>query len=91
MVSDGLFRFAFHDGDGGEAACILEDLVADRATLDAVAAEQGLWCAEIVGNECELPGEIAGVLNTGVHALATGGAVDVGCVAGKEYATGAIV
>src|SRR5690606_39806132 len=42
-------------------------------------------------DERELPAEVPRVLDAGVHALRTDGAVDVRGVAGKEEAAGAVV
>ena len=91
VVPDRLPGFAFHDSDGGETARILKDFIADRTALDTVAGEQGFRCAEVAGDEGEFPGEVAGVLNTGVHALTTSGAVNVRCISDEKDTAGAIV
>src|SRR4030095_2313231 len=52
--------------------------------------EQTLAC-EPLGRQRELPAEVPRVLNAGVPPCRPSGAVDVGCTAGKEDPTGAIV
>ena len=68
----------------GQPRRIAQHPVADGAALDRVAVEQARGGGR--ADEGELPGEVEGVLHAGVHALAAGGAVDVGGVAGEEDA-----
>src|SRR3546814_10409721 len=59
-------------------------------SLRFVTLEQQCRIAVAAQRVCELPAEIDGVLDAGVHALAAGRAVDVGGVAGQATASLAI-
>jgi hypothetical protein len=66
-----------------------DDLLADRVALGVVALQQRGSGAPL-HDERELPREVQRVLDPGVHALATGGRVDVGGVAGDEHPSDAV-
>ena len=66
-----------------------DDLLADRAALGLVAVEQARRRRR-PDRERELPGEVVGVLDAGVHALGAGGRVDVRGIAGHEDPAGAV-
>src|SRR5277367_2090471 len=80
-----------HDGDGGEPSRGFQDLIADAAAFRAVTFEDGIRGADVARDQREFPGQIAGVLNSGVHALAAGGTVNVRGVTGEKNAAALVV
>jgi hypothetical protein len=91
MVANRLQGAAPKHGECGQAAGVRQHLAADLAALDAVAVEQRALLRQTAADQGQLPGEIAGILDARVHALAACGAVNMGGVAGEEHAAGAIV
>ncbi len=57
----------------------------DRAALGVVGIQQGR-IGHTAADQGELPAQVPGILDTGVHALGAGRAVDVGGIAGQEDA-----
>src|SRR6266705_5326203 len=76
----------FGRGRDGEGAVSEPDhQAADRAAFGVVGVEQRLL-GQPSGDQGELPAQVPGFLDAGVHALRAGWAVDVGGVAGQEDA-----
>ena len=66
-----------------------DHLGTDRPAFRLVAVKQRFRCGALQ-QQGELPGEIVGVLDSGVHALAAGRGMDVGRIAGNEHAAAAV-
>ncbi len=82
-----LAQRAHHVAQAGGA--VVQDVAGDGAALVLVGVEQGRVGAVEEGGE--LPAEVVGVLDAGVHALAASRGVDVRRVACQEDAPGAVV
>ena len=61
------------------------DALGDGAPLGLVAVEQGIG-AMALGHQCKLPGEVEGILNAAVHAVALDGAAGVGGIPRQQQA-----
>src|SRR5580698_6925988 len=91
MVADVLLDAAFqHCGLRGFAGEFKQKFC-DRAALSAIARQQRLRWADAACDQGKLPGKVERVLHASVHALAAGGTVNVGGVAGYEDAVCAVV
>ncbi len=87
QVPNGLRGVVPQRRDLGQLAGGLDDLIGDRAALDAVTIEKrGRGLA--ASNQCQFPREIERILHAGVHALTAGRTVDVRGIAGHEDASG---
>lgn len=85
-----LERGAGH-GEADQRAAGAEHARADRVPFGLVAVEERFRVGRLLpDHRGELPGEVGGVLEPGVHALATGGRVDVRGVPGEEDPAGAV-
>lgn len=71
--------------EGRLRAGVVQDAGRDGVAFGVVGVEQGSGCVAV---HCggEFPAEVDGVLDAHVESLAAGGEVDVGCVAGEQYA-----
>ena len=73
----------------GEPARRLQHILGDRSSLGLVGVEQAVAGAA-ADDECELPGQVLGVADSGVHTLTTERAVDVRGVAGQQDASASV-
>src|ERR1700733_12560804 len=65
----------------------LKYLIADRTALERIGIKQRLGTALTSLNHREFPGQIKDILHPCIHPLATGGTVNVSCIAGQHEAT----
>src|SRR5919198_880591 len=65
--------------------------MAHGAALEVVAVEKRGSRRDAPADQSKFPGEIAGILHAGVHALAAGGTVDMRRIAGEKHSARAIV
>ena len=91
MIAQRLLPFALQDGHGGKYSRGFQDLIADRAAFRTVTIQERIRGAGAARDQREFPGEIAGVLNAGVHALAAGRTVNVRGITSQKNAAAAVV
>lgn len=83
---DGVLR----RGKGEHAVAVAQQVLADAVALLVVRVEKGLGLL-VPEHGRQLPAQVDGVLDARVHALAAGGRVNVGRVAGEKEAALAVV
>jgi len=75
VIAHRLLDGATHDRQRGQTSGVGQYVAADFASLNAATVQQRIFASRAVNDHRQVPGEIAGVLKTGVHPLPTGGAV----------------
>ncbi len=91
-IAQGLDCRVGGDADASGAVGEVDDGFGDAVTALGPGVQKGVGLGCGLGEDLvESAGEVDGVLDAGVHALAAGGGVDVGGVSGEEDATPAEV